>query len=149
MAFASSIVGSVLEYIFKSDINCCSKFFRLMRSTFYKISISIPVTVLFAFDYAKPCLQLKKTTFMLFSNTFTYTTIAIQIPLLIIILIDVLYEWYVWKPNATYMLVKTSIRDQPICTKILRILLFSLLTILVTLWNFIIISYLFGIIVYY
>jgi hypothetical protein len=64
---------------------------------------------------------------MIFSNTFTYLTVAIQFPLLIFICIDVLYEFYIWKPNATYMLVKTSIKDQPICKKILNVLLYSVL----------------------
>jgi hypothetical protein len=130
LAFLSSIFGSILEYMFKSDLNCCNKLFRILRSTLYKSSISIPVTVLFAFNYTKSCLELKETTFMLFSNTFTYLTVAIQFPILIIIFLDVLYEFYIWKPNATYILVKTSIKDQPIWKKIFRVVLYSLLFVL-------------------
>ncbi len=130
LAFVSSIFGSILEYMFKSDINCINKLFRIFRSILYKSSISIPVTVLFAFNYTKACLELKETTFMLFSNTFTYLTVAIQFPILIIIFLDVLYEFYIWKPNATYILVKTSIKDQPIWKKIFRVVLYSLLFVL-------------------
>ena len=76
----------------------------MLRSIVYKSSISIPTTVLFAFDYKKPCLELRKTTSMVFSNNFAYLTIAIQLPVLAVILIDVLHEFYKWKPNATYEL---------------------------------------------
>ncbi|CAF4616969.1 unnamed protein product [Rotaria socialis] len=89
-------------------MNCCNKFLRSLRSTVYKSSISIPVIVLFAFDYARPCLELQQTTFMLFSNAFTYITVAIQFPVLIVVFIDVMYEFCTWRPNATYILVKGS-----------------------------------------
>lgn len=131
LALATSLSGSVLEYIFKSDLNWRSKFFRILRSMAYKNSLSIPATVLFAFDYTKPCLKLKKTTFMVFSNSFTYVTIAIECPLLAIIFIDVVYELYKWKPNAGYDLLKTTIENQPTCRKTLHIVLYSILFMII------------------
>jgi hypothetical protein len=131
LAFIISIFGSILEYVCKEDINCCKKFFRVLRSIFYKSSISIPVMVLFAFDYTKPCLELRQTTFMLFSNAFTYITVAIQFPVLIIVFIDVIYELCTWTPNATYILVRGTIKNQPICQKILRVVLYSVLFIII------------------
>jgi hypothetical protein len=131
LAFVNTIFGSILEYMFKSNIGCCNKLLRILRSTLYKSSISIPVMVLFAFDYTAPCLKLRETTFMLFSNVFTYITVAIQFPVLIVVSIDVLYEFYIWKPNATYILVKGSIQGQPICKKIVRVLLYSVLFIII------------------
>ncbi|CAF3966880.1 unnamed protein product, partial [Rotaria magnacalcarata] len=104
LSLISSIFGSILEYMFRQNINCCNKFLRSLRSTVYKSSISIPVIVLFAFDYTKPCLELQQTTFMLFSNAFTYITVAIQFPVLIVVFIDVMYEFCTWRPNATYIL---------------------------------------------
>lgn len=80
--------------------------------------MSIPIMVLFAFDYTKRCLELRNTTFMVFSNAFAYITLAILFPVLLIVSLDVIYEFYIWKPNATYSLVKVSIEGQPICTKI-------------------------------
>ncbi len=131
LAFIISIFGSVLEYVVKANMSCCNKFLRILRSILYKSSISIPVMVLFAFDYTKPCLELRETTFMLFSNAFTYITVAIQFPVLIVISIDVIHEFYTWKPNATYILVKGSIKNQPIGKKILRIALYSVLFIII------------------
>jgi len=131
LAFIISIFGSILEYVCKQDITCCSKILRVLRSILYKSSISIPVMVLFAFDYTKPCLELKQTTFMLFSNAFTYLTVAIQFPVLIIVFIDVIYEFYAWKPNATYSLVRGTIKGQPVRQKILRILFYSVLFIII------------------
>ncbi|CAF4123745.1 unnamed protein product, partial [Rotaria magnacalcarata] len=109
LSVISSIFGSILEYMFRQNINCCNKFLRSLRSTVYKSSISIPVIVLFAFDYTKPCLELQQTTFMLFSNAFTYITVAIQFPVLIVVFIDVMYEFCTWRPNATYILVKVYV----------------------------------------
>ncbi|CAF2027819.1 unnamed protein product [Rotaria magnacalcarata] len=86
-------------------MNCCNKFLRSLRSTVYKSSISIPDIVLFAFDYTRPCLELQQTTFMLFSNAFAYITVAIQFPVLIVVFIDVMYEFCTWRPNATYILI--------------------------------------------
>jgi hypothetical protein len=131
MAFIISIFGSILEHVCRQNINCCDKFLRILRSTLYKSSISIPVAVLFAFDYTKPCLQLKKTTFMLFSNEFAYVTVAIQFPVLIIVFIDVILEFYTRKPYATYKLIRDSIQeDQPTCKKILRVVFYSVLSII-------------------
>ncbi|CAF1610274.1 unnamed protein product [Rotaria magnacalcarata] len=107
LSLISSIFGSILEYMFRQNINCCNKFLRSLRSTVYKSSISIPVIVLFAFDYTKPCLELQQTTFMLFSNAFTYITVAIQFPVLIVVFIDVMYEFCTWRPNATYILLSS------------------------------------------
>ncbi|CAF4130945.1 unnamed protein product [Rotaria magnacalcarata] len=113
-------------------MNCCNKFLRSLRSTVYKSSISIPDIVLFAFDYTRPCLELQQTTFMLFSNAFAYITVAIQFPVLIVVFIDVMYEFCTWRPNATYILVKGSIKDQPICQKIIYTILYSFLFLVVS-----------------
>jgi hypothetical protein len=131
LAFIISIFGSILEYAHKQNITCCNKFLRVLRSILYKSSISIPILVLFAFDYTKPCLELRETTFMLFSNAFTYITVGIQFPVLIIVFIDVIYEFITWKPNATYSLVKGTIKGQPIGNKILRVGLYSVLFIII------------------
>jgi hypothetical protein len=131
LAFIISIFGSILEYAHKQNITCCNKFLRILRSILYKSSISIPVLVLFAFDYTKPCLELRETTFMLFSNAFTYITVAIQFPVLIIVFIDVIHEFITWTPNATYSLVRGTIKGQPISKKILRVGLYSVLFIII------------------
>jgi hypothetical protein len=131
LALISSLVGSILEYMFKDHLNCCTKTLRIFRSTLYKSSMSIPIMVLFAFNYTTPCLELRKTTFMLFSNAFTYIIVAIQFPILIIVFLDVVYEFYIWKPNATYSLVKGSIRNQPTCKKVGQIVLYSILFIII------------------
>lgn len=85
----------------------------MFRAIVYKSSISIPVTVLFAFDYKKACLKLKASPSMIFSNSFTYTVIAIVFPLLLIILCNEIYELrkrYKYKSNATYDLVTIYIK---------------------------------------
>lgn len=130
LAFINSIVGSILEYMFKDNIQGCNKFLRILRSTLYKGSMSIPVMVLFVFNYATPCLQLKETTFMVFSNRFAYIILAIQFPILAVVFLDVAYEFYVWKPNATYNLVRGSMKNQPVRTKIIQIILYSVLFII-------------------
>ena len=112
-------------------MGCGVKFLRILRSTLYKSSLSISITVLFAFDDNSPCLKLKETTFMLYSNIFTYIIVTIQFPLLIIVSTDVIYEFLIWKPNATYTLVKRTIQNQPLAQKILRILLYSLLFLII------------------
>ncbi len=63
--------------MFKDNLHCCNKILRTLRSTLYKSSMSIPVMVLFVFNYTTPCLELQKTTFMLYSNAFTYIILAI------------------------------------------------------------------------
>jgi len=131
LALINSIFGSILEYMFKPNMKCCNKFLRILRSVLYKSSISIPIMVLFAFNYSTPCLELKKTTFMIFSNAFTYITVAIQFPVLLAVFIDNIYEYYTWTPNATYKIVKGSIKNQPICTKISCILFYSILFIII------------------
>ncbi|CAF1170713.1 unnamed protein product [Adineta steineri] len=127
LAFINSIVGSILEYMHKDNIHGCTKFLRILRSVLYKSSMSIPVMVLFAFNYVTPCLQLRATTFMIFSNMFTYIVLAIQFPILLVVSIDVLYEFYIWKPNATYRLVRGTMKNQPTGMKIFQIILYSLL----------------------
>ena len=131
LAFINSIVGSILEYMFKDNIHGCGKVLRVLRSTLYKSSMSIPFMVLFAFNYATPCLQLKETTFMVFSNRFTYNVVAIQFPTLAVVFLDVVYEFYVWKPNATYILVKGSMKNQPVRTRIIQITLYSILFMII------------------
>lgn len=131
LSFINSIVGSILEYMFKDNLYCCNKILRIFRSTLYKSSMSIPVMVLFVFNYTTPCLELKKTTFMLFSNAFTYIILAIQFPILILVFVDVIYEFYIWKPNATYILVKGSIKNQPTSKKIIQIVIYSFLFVII------------------
>lgn len=131
LAFISSIIGSILEYMFKDNIHGCNKILRILRSILYKGSMSIPIMVLFAFNYATPCLQLNATTFMVFSNRFTYIIVAILFPLFAIVFLDIIHEFYVWKPNATYFLVKSSMKNQPVCTKIVHIILYSILFIII------------------
>jgi hypothetical protein len=140
MGLIISLFGSILDYIFKSDLNCYNKFFRTLRTIVYKNSLSLPATALFAFDYTKPCLELKLPTTMLFSNSFTYLTIIIEFPLFAIILIDVLYELYKWRPNATYDLLKTSVKDQPIGRRILRIIMYSILFLIILFFIYLSIS---------
>ena len=131
LAFVNSIVGSILEYRFNQSIHCGSKFLRILRSTLYKSSMSVPIMLLFAFNYATPCLELRKTTLMLFSNSFAYITVAIQFPVLIVVFLDIIYEYYVWKPNATYILVKGSIKNQPLHKKVIQIIVYSILFIII------------------
>lgn len=131
LALLASIVGSILEYMFKDSIHGCGKILRVLRSTLYKSSMSIPVMVLFVFNYATPCLQLKETTFMVFSNQFTYIIVAILFPILAIIFLDVVYEFYVWKPNATYILVKGSMKNQSVGTKAIQLILYSILFMII------------------
>jgi len=126
----TSLIGAFLEYKFKSDSNCLNKIFRILRATTYKSSISLPVIILFAFDYKQPCLKLKKTTYMIFSNTFTFTVVAIEFPLLIIIFINEIYELYKlyrMRANPTYDLVKTSVDGQPTPRNVLHIVLYAIL----------------------
>ena len=131
LAFIVSIIGSILEYMFTDNLQCCSKILRILRSTLYKSSMSIPIMVLFAFNYTTPCLELKKTTFMLFSNAFTYIILAIQFPILLLVFIDVIYEFYIWKPNATYNLVRGSIKNQPTGKKVAQIIIYSILFLII------------------
>ena len=86
---------------------------------------------LFAFNYATPYLRLKETTFMVFSNRFTYIIVAIEFPMLAIVFLDVVHEFYVWKPSATYILVKASMKNQSVCTKIIQIILYSILSMII------------------
>lgn len=126
----TSLIGAFLEYKFKSDSNCLNKIFRILRAITYKSSISLPVIILFAFDYKQPCLKLKKTTYMIFSNTFTFTVVAIEFPLLIIIFINEIYELYKlyrMRANPTYDLVKTSVDGQPTPRNVLHIVLYAIL----------------------
>lgn len=139
LGFIISIFGRILEFMFKPNMQCCGKIVRFLRSTLYKTSMSIPIMVLFAFDYTKRCLELRNTTFMVFSNAFAYITLAILFPVLLIVSLDVIYEFYIWKPNATYSLVKVSIEGQPICTKIrwnlVYLVLFVIIIIVISIFD--------------
>lgn len=121
----SSLLGAVLECKYnKPGYKWYVKVFRFLRSFAYKNAISIPMTAIFAFDYKKPCLTLRKTTSMVFSNSFTYTIIAIEVPLITLIFIHVSYEFYnVVTKKKPYGSVKSSDNEQPNPTPNYRIVL--------------------------
>jgi hypothetical protein len=152
-AVINNILGAILEYMFKPSMNCSIKFKRFLRSFVYKGLISVPVMVLFAFDYTKPCLELKNSMLIsfsndymssnrltpsnrptpsneftslndfIFANEFVFGVVLIQFPIMIFVFINIINEFSKPEPNKNYQLVTGSIEGQSICKKIFRVIL--------------------------
>jgi len=133
LPLVTSLIGSVFEYKSKSDSNWFKKIFRILRATACKSSMTLPVTILFAFDYKEPCLRLKAMENNIFSNTFAFTIIAIEFPLLFIIFVNEIYDFYQFykqKSNPTYDSVENFNNNQTIRRRILYVILYLIVLFL-------------------